>query len=98
MIRKLLGAIAEIETFHDEPQDVARQFLSWVSAVEHALAAAGMDTERSTWNAAGENIRFTEDSSAFVMHMKAMKAVLLGIHHRIGGSEASAELLDPQLL
>jgi hypothetical protein len=98
MVRELLAGMAEIETFHDEPHNVARQFISWVSAVETALGAAGMDVEQSTWKAASENIRFTEDSSAFVMHMKAMKAVLLGIYHRIGGSEASSEFLDPQLI
>ena len=98
MIRELLAAMAEIETFHDEPHDVARQFVSWLTAVDNALLAAGIDAEHSRWSAASEGVSFTEDSSAFVMHMKSMKAVLLGIYHRVGGSEASSELLDPQLI
>ena len=98
MIRELLAGMAEIETFHDEPHDVARQFMAWVSAVDAALTAAGMDVEQVAWKAACQDISFTEDSSAFVMHMKTMKAVLLGIYHRVGGSEASSELLDPQLI
>jgi len=98
MVRELLAGLAAIERFDEDPSEVAGQFMSWVNTVAEALRAAGMTSEESMWNSAGENIKFTSDSPAFVMHMKMMKAVLLGIYHRIGGSEAASDLIDPELV
>ena len=98
MVRELLVGIEGIEHFHDEPHDVANQFMAWVNAVGDALSAAGMASEAAVWSDASEGISFTLESTAFVLHMKRMKAILLAMQYRLVGSQASAELLDPQLV
>lgn len=97
MISSLLRAVSELELFHDDPEDVAPQFVSWVATVGDAFSAAGMVSDAEVWARATGRISFTAYSSAFVAHVKSMKALLLAIFHRIGGVDPAGELIDPSI-
>ena len=94
MISSLLRGVGELEVFHDDPEEVAPQFMSWVANVGDTLAVAGLISDAEAWSRAAARIEFTPYSSSFVAHIKSMKALLLAIFHRIGGVEPEGELLD----
>jgi hypothetical protein len=94
MISSLLRGVGELEVFHDDPEEVAPQFMSWVANVGDTLAVACLTSDAEAWSRAAARIEFTPHSSSFVAHIKSMKALLLAIFHRIGGVQPEGELLD----
>jgi hypothetical protein len=92
MIEKLLESISSFDDFHEPPEQVARQFASWLTQVSSALEGAGMDLEGRTWNQSLENVRFSEEDSSLYSQMNTSKAILIGMLERVSGGQPSSEL------
>ena len=77
MLKALLEGFEMLQCFHEPPEEIAPQFVSWTCQVSSAFQAAGMAEERELWDAAAKNVRFSPEDSAMVTNMQSMKAVLL---------------------
>jgi len=98
MITEMLDILAAMETFPEEPDEVARQFVGWVGNVASAFEAAGMVDELKAWNETAERMRFVADEFSFAVQMSSMKAILLGILEKLDQVEPVDDLFPMEIV
>lgn len=76
-----------------EPDECAKQFVSWTKKVASGLASCHMQREYELWIEAQKDIHFYSDESSFPAQTESMKALLIGMLMNI--EEPDSTIVDP---
>ena len=86
IIKELLSVIEILQQFYEPPEQIAPQFLSWISHVSDVLEAAEMDKELKIWQKAIERVSFVADESSLPVQMSSLRTIILGMQKKLDNS------------
>jgi hypothetical protein len=98
MVQQLLDGLSVLEEFTEPPEEIASQFMSWLTHVAAALNSAGMSDELKIWNEAAQKVSFVPEESSFAVQILSFKAILLGMLESISGGNPSDDLLAIEIV